>query len=71
MVCGIRLYLRYIDTARNHADGPWRGFPIGHAPAWAADCRDPARRLAWASRSALVAAEAAPLASTANDAEAA
>ena len=34
LVLGIRPYWRYIETGRNHADGPSRGFPIGHAPAW-------------------------------------
>ena len=37
LVLGLRPYWRHIETHRNHADGPSRGFPIGHAPAWAAD----------------------------------
>ena len=32
---GIKPYLRYIETKRNHSDGPSRGFPIGIAPEWA------------------------------------
>jgi hypothetical protein len=32
----VRPYWRYIETARNVADGPSRGFGIGHAQPWAA-----------------------------------
>ena len=35
LVLGLRPYWRHIETDRNHADGPSRGFPLGHAPAWA------------------------------------
>ena len=31
-VLEIRPYWRYVETARNHADGPSRGYGIGHAP---------------------------------------
>ena len=30
--CGVKVAWRYMRTHRNHADGPSRGFPIGHAP---------------------------------------
>ena len=32
--CGIRLFLRYVESERNHADGPSRGHRIGQAPKW-------------------------------------
>ena len=35
LLCGIRPYVRYVESKRNHADGPSRGFPIGQAPPWA------------------------------------
>lgn len=35
LVLRIRPYWRYIETQRNIADGPSRGFGIGHAPPWA------------------------------------
>lgn len=31
---GLRPYMRYIETDRSQADGPSRGFGIGHAPDW-------------------------------------
>ena len=34
LALGIRPYMRYVETSRNHADGPSRGFGIGHAPEW-------------------------------------
>ena len=34
MTIGIRPYYRYVESKRNHADGPSRGSPIGVAPAW-------------------------------------
>ena len=36
LVLGLRPYWRYIETDRNIADGPSRGFGLGHAPPWAA-----------------------------------
>ena len=35
LVLGLRPYFRYIETDRNIADGPSRGFALGHAPPWA------------------------------------
>ena len=32
MATGMKFYWRYMRTHRNHADGPSRGYPIGHAP---------------------------------------
>ena len=34
MAFGFRVYYRYVESKRNHADGPSRGFPLGVAPAW-------------------------------------
>ena len=34
---GLRCYCRYVETKRNCADGPSRGFGIGVAPQWATD----------------------------------
>lgn len=34
LICEIRPYLRYVESKRNHADGPSRGFNVGVAPAW-------------------------------------
>ena len=42
LACDIRLYMRYVETDRNHLDGPSRGFGLGHAPAWATE-QDEAR----------------------------
>ena len=39
LILGIRPYWRYIETSRNIADGPSRGYPVGHAPP-AAQFRD-------------------------------
>ena len=40
----VRLYLRYVESKRNHADGPSRGFPVGVAPAWVEEAE---RREMW------------------------
>jgi len=37
MATGMKFYWRYMRTHRNHADGPSRGYPIGHAPPDGAD----------------------------------
>ena len=37
LVLNLRPYWRYIETDRNLADGPSRGFGLGHAPPWAKD----------------------------------
>ena len=34
MAFGFRVYYRYVESKRNYADGPSRGFPLGVAPAW-------------------------------------
>ena len=34
ILCNIRPYWRYVESERNHADGPSRGHPIGQAPKW-------------------------------------
>ena len=34
LACGFKAYYRYVESKRNHADGPSRGFPIGVAPEW-------------------------------------
>ena len=33
---GLRPYLRWVESKRNMADGPSRGYPIGVAPEWVA-----------------------------------
>ena len=37
LVLNLRPYWRYIETDRNVADGPSRGFGLGHAPPWAGE----------------------------------
>ena len=34
MAFGYRVYYRYVESKRNYADGPSRGFPVGVAPEW-------------------------------------
>ena len=37
LTCGLKPYYRYVQSKRNHADGPSRGFPVGVAPEWATE----------------------------------
>ena len=57
IACGIRPYLRWIPSKRNHADGPSRDFPIGSAPEWVieADREDLKKRIKEAARAKEVA----------------
>ena len=34
MLYNDQLHVRYVETGRNHLDGPSRGFGMGHAPSW-------------------------------------
>ena len=37
MLCNFRLYMRYVESKRNHLDGPSRGYGLGLAPQWVID----------------------------------